>query len=208
MSIKVTALDLDRIVQNALLFADKNANRLREVLFIIEGSIVTVYACDDYFVISDSLEIQENPTNGRFTLSVEDLEILGKWIKQDKKVVHKYQISIQQKFTGTLFECDETSTDEESDNIFLNHASDHTELWERVHAMLDLNRPLITANGFLVRPERFMKLSRFKAPKEAPIAFRFVDVRGTMIIQFKLGTTLFGAIIPVFEEYVQEEFLW
>lgn len=208
MALKVTAFDLDRVVQNVNLYSDPKAMRLQEVLFHPIGDKIHVYACDDYVALTDSLDIQEGTLKEDFTLTVQDLDKLGDWIKKDKKVVHKYDIEIRPKFTGMIFECNETSTEEISDNIFFTYAKVNEGGWEIVKELLDLENQPETGHSFSVRPERLAKLARVKADKEAPIAMRFVDVRGMMIIQFKKGETAYGAIMPVREEYVQEEFLW
>lgn len=208
MAVKIPALDIDRIVQNALLYADSKAMRLTDVLFNGNGESVSIFACDDYIAITDTGTLTEGKLDESFTISVDDLDKLGDWIKKDKKVVHKYDISIRRKMTGVIFECDETSSDDESDNIFLSYSLENKQAWDIVMELLSSDNEVVVCDGFSVRPERLAKLARVKADKEAPIAMRFVDVRGLMIIQFKKGETAHGAIMPVKEEYVREEFLW
>lgn len=208
MAVKIPAPDLDRVVQNCLLYADSKALRLNDVLFEGNGESISVYSCDDYVTLKDTAPLSEGLFLNSFSLSVSDVDALGDWIKKDKKVVHKYEISLRRKMTGIIFECDETSTDEDSDNIFLRYTNDQNEAWEIVKELLSLENARLNSGGFSVRPERLAKLARVKADKDAPISMRFVDVRGLMIIQFKKGESAYGAIMPVKEEYVREEFLW
>lgn len=208
MGVKVSAVDLDRIVQNINLYTDPKAMRLREVLFTPVGDILHIFACDDYVAITDSLEIQEGTLKQEFTLTVEDLDSLGDWIKKDKKVVHKYELEIRPKFRGVIFESPDTSSDELSDNVYYSYGPVNSGSWDVVMELLSTENEMLDTYGFSLRPERLAKLARIKADKEAPISLRFVDVRGKMIIQFKKGTTAYGAIMPVDESVVQEEFLW
>jgi hypothetical protein len=206
--VKIPAAELDRLVQNALLYSDPKAMRLQEVLFETPGDgNLYVFACDDYVAVSDyaffDLRVRKFP----FAFSIPDLEVLGDWIKKDKKVVHKFGITIQPKMTGVIFECDETSTDEESDNIFLSDQKP-SELWGTVFEILNLDLEGFYAPDWAIRPERLVKLARLKAAKEAPIVIRGVELKQKFLVQFKKGSSIVGAIMPVDQSYVDEDFLW
>lgn len=206
MSFKVPAPELDRVIQNVLLYADPKAMKLNEILFVFSGAQLRVYSCDDYVTVCDSLTTDLG-LDYVFSLKIEDVDKLGDWIKQDKKVVHKYSITLQKKMTGMLFECEDTSTDDESDNIFLSEIIP-SEAWDLVFQLLDEDAERRMIGNFAIRPERLTKLARLKADKEAPIDQRGVDINGYLIIQFRKGSTLRGAIMPVTREKVKEEFLW
>lgn len=206
MSYKVAAADLDRVVQNVLLFADKKAVRLNEVFFYTNPDGLGVYSCDDYIALGDTLSA--DLANREFALSIEDAEALGDWIKKDKKVVHKYDIILRYKMTGIIFECDETSGEDDSDNIFFTYKTANQKAWDMVFQLLSEENEERLVQGFAIRPERLTKLARIKADKQAPIDVRGVDVNGHLIIQFRKGSTAVGAIMPVKREYVEEEFLW
>jgi hypothetical protein len=208
MAIKVPAFELDRVIQNILLFADSKATRLREVFFEPEGDFLNVYSCDDYVTLTDKLELTEGVLREKFSLSVPDVDSLGDWIKKDRKVVHKYDITLRPKFTGMVFESEEMSTEDGEDNIFLTYTVSNDSAWEIVKELICPENQVLEADHFYVRPERLAKLSRIKADREAPISMRFVDVRGLMVIQFKKGSTAYGAIMPVRPDKVREEFLW
>jgi hypothetical protein len=196
---KVNAKDLDRVVQNALEYADDKAVRLHEVLFIFTADSLTVLSCDDYIAVKDSLEADLHPNE--FALTIPDTEKLGVWIKKDRKVVKKADIDIRFKMTGIIFESDD-------DNIFLSYKSITKDAWELVMILLDPELEPVVFEDFAVRSERLVKLGKLRADKEAPIHIRPVDINGNLILQFKKGTTLIGAIRPVDLDYVQEEFLW
>ena len=205
---KIPAPDLDRIVQNALLYADPKAMRVREVLFDTPGNgNLYVYSFDDYVVVRDyapyDLLLKKDP----FSFSIEDVETLGTWIKMDKKVVHKYEITIIPKMTGLVFECDDTSSDEESDSIFVSYF-DPSEVWDTIFETLDLDLDGFYAPDWAIRPERLVKLARLKADKEAPIVIRGVELKQKFLVQFKKGKSIVGAIMPVDQTYVDEDFLW
>ncbi len=208
MSFKVPALELDRVIQNVLHYADPASIGVREIFFVVSTKGIQCFSCDDYVTVSDSLSSDLDVVPFEFSLSIEDTEALGAWIKKDKKVVHKYDIIIQQKMTGVLFECDETSTDDESDNMFFSILQPSYEAWDLVMRLLNEELETIEGSGFALRPERLVKLARLKADREAPIDMRFTSLNGVFFVQFKKGSTITGAIMPVKRSKVKEEFLW
>lgn len=203
---KIPAQELDRIIQNSLLFCDKKAIRLNEILLSFTPDVVYAYSCDDYVAVSDSLEYEDGFTQD-MSIPVADAEKLGEWIKKDRKTVHKYDITIRPKFTGIIFGCDETSSEDEDDNIFITYKAP-SDSWNLVKILLDPSASEVSYYGFAIRPERLTKLSRLKADKEAPIDLRGVKVNDHFIVQFRRGETLVGAIMPVTRQAVREEFLW
>lgn len=205
---KIPALDLDRIIQNALLYADPKAMRVREVLFDTPGDgNLYVYSFDDYVAVVDSTPCDLLLRKDPFSFTIEDIEALGTWIKKDKKVVHKYEIDIRTKMTGLLFECDETSSDEDSDNIFIADRAP-SEVWDTIFETLNLDLEGFYIPDWAIRPERLVKLARLKADKEAPIVIRGVALRHKFLIQFKKGRSIVGAIMPVDQDLVDEDYLW
>lgn len=207
ITIKIKAGDLDRLIQNALLFTDEKAIRLHQVLFVIENDKLQIFSIDDFVSVTDSCDVVDQVPQV-FALTIADVDYLGEWVKKDKKVVHKYDIIIQPKFTGMLFECEETSPEDESDNIFFNYDPVDEEAWDLVEQLLDVNLENHPIESFAVRGERVSKLWRLKADKEAPIDFRIVNINSWLIVQFMKGDTLRGAIMPIRREMVREEFLW
>lgn len=198
---KIPAPDLDRLVQNVLLYSDKKAIRLQEVFFVFGGETLSAYACDDYIAVGDSIPLEEYYQIPEMAFTVADTEKLGEWIKKDKKVVHKTDIEVKRKMTGFLFDADD-------DSIFINDIAPNFEAWDLVFDLLsEENRPMMILD-YAVRPERLVKLARLKSDKEAPLHFRGVDINGHLIVQFKKGATCVGAIMPVDKSYVKEEFLW
>lgn len=205
---KIPALDLDRVIQNVLLYADPKAVRLQEVLFETPGDgNLYVYSCDDYVAVSDYTPIDLPIKKYPFSFSIEDVDALGTWIKKDKKVVHKYDIIVRPKMTGVIFECEDTSSDEDSDNIFLSEQAP-SELWDTVFEIIDLDLEGFYAPDWAIRPERLVKLARLKADKEAPIIIRGVELKKKFLVQFKKGRSIVGAIMPVDQTYVDEDYLW
>lgn len=204
---KIPAQELDRIIQNVLLFSDKKALRLNEVLLSFTPDTVHAYSCDDYVAVSDSLTYSDG-FNKEFCLTVSDAELLGEWIKKDRKTVHKYDIIIRPRFTGLIFECEETSSEDGSDKLFFEYGEPNEQAWKLVKILLDTSATEVSYYGFAIRPERLTKMSRFKAHKDAPIDLRGVDINDHLIVQFRRGDTLVGAIMPVRREVIREEFLW
>jgi hypothetical protein len=207
ISIKIVAGELERLLHNALLYADEEAMRLQQILLVFGEETLQVYACDDYVAVTDSAELYDG-RDLEVSLSIEDAKALVSWVKENKKIIHKYDIIIRPKMTGIIFECDETSTDEESDNLFFSDRLGNSEAWELVMQLLEPDQDIVYIKSFLIRPERISKSWRLKADKEAPIAFRGIDINGNNLIQFKKGETIVGCIMPVKPEYVEEKFLW
>lgn len=205
ISIKVPAPELDRLLQNVLLFSDKKAMRLNEILFESQNNQLYGYSCDDYVAVSDWIDLDGVVRSYPFAFSIDDVEALAEWVKKDKKVVHKYDIIIRPKMTGIIFECEDTSTDEESDNIFLTEIVP-SKNWNVVFEILNLDLP--TRLVFASRPERVSKLWRLKADKEAPLDFRYTELDNKDLYQIKKGSSLVAAIMPVDRSKVNEEYLW
>jgi hypothetical protein len=207
VGIKVPAPELDRLIQNALLYADEKAMRLNEILLHSKDDRLYIYSCDDYVAVSDWTVLPGVVRKSPIAFTISDIDKLAEWIKKDKKVVHKYDITVQPKMTGVIFECEDTSSDDESDNIFLSDIVP-SENWSVVHKILDLELDGFYIQDWAIRPERLSKLWRLKANKEAPISIRGVTLSDRLLIQFKKGRTLVGAIMPVDQSYVDEDFLW
>lgn len=204
---KIPAPELDRVIQNVLLFADEKAMRLNEIFFVASEDLGFVsFSCDDYVAVTDSCPADFHLKE--FALTISDVDKLGEWIKKDKKVVHKFDIDIRPKMTGIIFECIDTSTDEESDNLFFSYVIPNYSSWDTVFDILNEENPGMSIPSFAIRPERLSKLWRLKADKEAPIHLRGVELKDKLLIQFKKGKTLRGAIMPVDLDYVAEEYRW
>lgn len=202
MTVELSIVDFDRVVQNLLLYTDKKAIRLREVFFMVEGNTIYGFACDDYVAVSDTLKFEGDPVKKEFSMTIETLELLGEWIKKDKKVVHK------QKAKVTFFNTYIKTKDEEGNIEKFKISTDNLDQWDLVFDMLDIDQELQMILDVTLRPERVAKLARLKADKEAPLAFRGIDFRGRLLLQFKKGYTIIGVLMPVQNEFVIEEFLW
>lgn len=199
--LEVLAPDLDRVIQNALLYTNKKALRLREVLVEVAEGKLSVFACDDYIAVVDVLEIPDQSVNKSFSLGVDVVEELGEWIKKDKKVVHKSKLKLS--FFNTY-----VKIKDEENEIRKSEYLEPADEWDLVKELLDLTAPGMMIPDFAVRPDRFAKIARLKADKEAPLMFRGIDINGHLVLQFKKGRSLVGAAMPIRQEYIDEEFLW
>lgn len=196
---KISAKELDRVLQNALEFGNEGEVRLNEILFVFSTDNLSVLSCDDYVAVVDRVDgdFYENT----FSLTIPDAKRLGAWIKTDRKTVKKVDIEVRYKMTGIIFEV-------EDDSFFVSWRGPKMEGWNLVFQLLEEDHPDVMFDGFAIRPERLTKMSKLRADKEAPIDLRAIDINGHLIVQFRLGHTLRGAIRPVDTDYVQEEFLW
>lgn len=201
---KVPAGEFDRIVQNAILYTNIKSPRLQEVRFVLLGDSLHVYATDDYILVTDSCIVEgaEKPLD--FSLSIEDVKKLGEWIKEDKKVVHKSTIEV--KFKHTLFELSSQDSDREVSFSFLKEPA--YKAWDFLFDLMSEENEQVPVFSVAYRPDRMAKLARLKADKEAPIDMRGVDVNGHLVVQFKLGDTITGVIVPVDRSKVDDRFLW
>ncbi|MET0466970.1 MAG: hypothetical protein ABW007_27675 [Chitinophagaceae bacterium] len=199
--IEVLAPDINRVVENALLYTNKKAIRLQEVFFVVNDGKFQVFACDDYIAVGDWFEIDSKDSK-EFALSVEDAEKFLAFIKKDKKVVHKSTIKVQ--FYSTYVKL---TSDDEAEKFEYTEPS--YDAWDLVFQMLaEEDQDLKPVLEFAVRPDRWAKMAQLKADKEAPLVFRGIDINGFLLLQFKKGLSLIGAAMPIDMSYVQEEFLW
>lgn len=205
VTVSVTAPELNKFLENILLYADKKALHLREVLFTFYGDKIQCHSCDEYVAVTDSIEVDGKALeNGKeFALSVEKTEKLLEWVKKDKKVVHKSVIKISFMKTLVKFE----SPDFDGD-IKLDYEEASWDRWNAVLNLLDEDHEPEMIPTYSVNPERFAKLARLKSDKDAPVVFRAIRPYDTMVLQFKKGVNLRGAVMPIDDAYVQEEFLW
>jgi hypothetical protein len=201
--VKIEAKELNKLLENVLLFTNKKAVGLQEVFFAPVGDTLSAYSCDDYISLGDSVKVLETDPKAReFVLSIEDAESLLAWVKKDKKVVHKNDIQIR--FYNTYLKVDSEGDMEKF--TFVKEPA--FERWDLVFQLLDEDQVLVPFSDFAVRPERLVRMGQIKAEKEAPIHLRGFDINGHLLVQFKKGKTVVGAIRPVDTSYVSEEFLW
>lgn len=206
--IQVTAPDLDRIVQNALLFVNDKSVFLDEVFLTVLEGRVYVYSCDDYVGFTDSCEVTDGSEEIDIYLTIADAKKLGEWVKKDKKVVHKYDVKLHKKFTGVRFECPDAPEGDDQE-LFLPFASKIPEQFLFLSAAT--SREALTStipSFFALRPERVSRLARIKADKESPLDFRGITMNGKDILQFRIGYTATGCIMPVDRSKVDDGFLW
>ncbi len=203
-TVSVTAPELNKLLENILLYADKKALHLREVLFVIYSSKIQMFSCDEYVAVTDTLDFDSGDAVGReFALSIVNAEKLLEWVKKDKKVVHKSVIKIT--FLKTLVKFESPDFDGE---IRLDYEEPAWDRWNAVMNLLDESHEPEMIPTYSVNPDRFAKLARLKSDKEAPVVFRAIRPYGTMVLQFKKGVNLRGVVMPIDDAYVQEEFLW
>lgn len=200
---KIEAKELNKLLENVLLFTNKKAVGLQEVFFTLVGDTLSAYSCDDYISLGDSVKVVETDSKGKeFVLSIEDAEKLLTWVKKDKKVVHKNDIQIR--FYNTYLKADSEGDTEKF--IFVKEPA--FDKWNLVFQLLDEDQSLAPFYDFAVRPERLVRMGQIKAEKEAPIHMRGFDINGHLLVQFRKGKTVVGAIRPVDTSHVSEEFLW
>lgn len=202
-TVSVPANDLNVLLENILLYTDKKANHLREVLFVFTSRGIQAFACDEYVAITDILNVDCGESSREFALSIEDVEAFLAWVKEDKKTVHKTELEL--KFKHTVL----TGKSNDYESTF--QANYRKPLWNNWNVVLELlseDHPETSEMRFNLNPNRLAKLDRLKADKEAPVAFRWIDIRGKIGLQFKKGHTVKGFFQPVDDEYVKDEFLW
>jgi hypothetical protein len=202
-TVSVQANNLNTFLENILLYADKKGMHLREVLFVFTSSGIQGFACDDYVALTDILDVDCGKSSREFSLAIEDVEKFLAWVKEDKKTVHKTVLTL--KFKHTVLTAKSDDYDSEFQASYLKPA---WEKWDLVLNLLSEEHPEVSEMRFNLNPSRLAKMNQIKADKEAPVAFRWVDVDGTIGLQFKKGQTVKGLFQPVDDEFVKEEFLW
>lgn len=203
MEVLVTAPELNKLLENILQYADKKAIHLREVLFVATVKGIQAFSCDEYVAITDTCPAEGSIPAREFSLPIKEVEDLLEWVKKDKKVVHKSIIKI--KFLKTLwkFYCDDYDGDFKAD-----YAEPSWDRWNIVLDLLSEEQEESAAACFNLNPARLARLNALKADKDAPVAFRWISIHDTMVLQFKKGSTLVGAFQPIEDRFIQEEFLW
>lgn len=201
---KILAPDFDRILQNALLYVNPKSPRLVEVFFVIGPDRIDIFATDDYVVITDSAPLLEGGPAREVALSIEDVKELAEWVKEDKKVVHKSEIEIDLKHT--LMQLSSQDSERELVERFIKEPA--FDGWNFMFELLSEEADPRDFGVMAVRPDRLAKLARLKADKEAPVDLRGVNIRGHLGVQFRLGDTITGCIVPVDRSYVDDRFLW
>lgn len=202
-TVSVPANELNVLLENILLYTDKKANHLREVLFVFTSEGIQAFACDEYVAITDLVNVDCGGSSREFALSIQDVEAFLAWVKEDKKTVHKTELEL--KFKHTVL----TGKSNDYDSTFqADYQKPIWDNWNVVLTLLDETLPETSEMRFNLNPNRLAKLDRLKADKEAPVAFRWVDVDGKIGLQFKKGHTVKGFFQPVDDEYVRNEFLW
>lgn len=201
---KILAPDFDRILQNALLYVNPKSPRLVEVFFVFGSDRIDIFATDDYVVITDSAPLTEGGIPKEIALSIESAKELAEWVKEDKKVVHKSEIEIDLKLT--LMHLSSNDSDRELSISYVKEPA--YKGWDFMFELLSQEVELRDFGVMAVRPERLAKLARLKADKEAPVDLRGVNIRGHLGVQFRLGDTITGCIVPVDRSYVDDRFLW
>lgn len=204
MTMKILAPELDRVVQNILLYVNPKSPNLTEVFFTFLHGRLNAYCSDDYVTITDSCEVDSTDKPTEFVLSIADVKKLGEYIKLDKKVVHKSVVELN--FKHTLVKVSSNDSDTEETFSFVKEPA--YPLWDIVMELLneEAEEHFIMVNAF--RPERLAKLARLKADKEAPVDMRGVVIRDCHFVQFRYGETITGCIKPVDRSYVDDNFLW
>lgn len=202
-TVSVQANNLNTFLENILLYTDKKGLHLREVLFVFTSSGIQGFACDDYVALTDLLDVDCGESSREFSLPIEDVEKLLAWVKEDKKTVHKTNLTL--KFKHTVLTGESEDYDSEFQANYLKPAWDR---WDLVLNLLSEEHPETSEMRFNLNPSRLAKMNQIKADKEAPVAFRWVDIDGTIGLQFKKGHTVRGLFQPVADEFVKEEFLW
>lgn len=199
---RILAPELDRIIQNALLFVNEKSVRVTHVFFTILDNKLRVYSTDDYVAITDSASL-EGPSRW-FEFTIEDVKKLGEWIKKDKKVVHKSEIVLKFKHTLVNFSC----SDFDEDISISIPSESQADALNFIFELLDPEAYEVSIPLLAIKPERLTKMARIKADKEAPIDLRGVEVRGHTLVQFRRGDTVTGCIKPVDRSKVDDRFLW
>lgn len=201
---KTTAPELDRVIQNILLYVNEKSVRVTHVFFTVLEDTLSAYSTDDYIAITDSLRPEEIDWWGFTEFPIDDIKKLGEWIKKDKKVIHKSEISI--KFKHTLVNFSSQDSDEDLSISFAKESQE--DALRFIFELLAEDADSIPTYNWAIKPERLAKLARIKADKEAPLDLRGVDIRGHLLVQFKRGDTVIGCINPVDRSKVHDRFLW
>lgn len=198
--LKINADDLARVCKNAMMFANPKSLWLPgEILFEIEGKTLKVFACDDYFAITDSAELTTGSAQTFFVLNVRDIQgytkdkVKHEGLEEFARRHKKEEIQISFGTTGVDFDSNEES-------ISLDFGEFREDNWYIVDGLINSDEVHpVSIYGFESNPERYAKLSQLKYDKEAfGIIWNFVQTEaGNLLVRFSVGSTLRGVIRPL-----------
>lgn len=198
--IKIAAEDLARVCNNAMMFANPKSLYLPgEILFLLNGDMLEVFACDDYFAITDSAPVTPHDPNV-FVLGLNDIKGYTKdkekheGLEEFARKAKKDDIRIVFDPVGDIsFASDEAAISFENKEYRENN-------WDIVEGLIysDEVTP-VPVTGFRSNPERYAKLSQLKYDKaNHGIEWKFVQTQaGHLLVRFEIGPTLKGVIRPL-----------
>lgn len=199
---QVSGEELAKLVYNAYQFVNPKSIYLPgELLFMVDQNALRVYSCDDYIAYTETIPVVESGGKMQFVMSLESAKSLEKFARENKK----YAIEIAKKMKDAVFY---QVSDEEDNALNAPLGEERNETWDIVDALLFETCPRETPGDYYTRPERVANLSKLKVPKEAPLGWRHVNLNGSHLIRFRLGTNVNGVIKPVDPSDIQSEYLW
>jgi hypothetical protein len=178
-----------------------------EIFFLLSGDMLEVYACDDYFAVTDTAIVTEHD-NTSFVLSLNDVKGYTKnkehveGLEEFARRMKKEEIAISTDSSSVTFMAD-------MEALTFQKGTYREENWDIVEGLIysDEVTP-VRIDGFRSNPERYAKLSQLKYDKKKfGIEWKFVETKtGVLLIRFEVGPSLKGVIRPL-EESQEGDFV-
>jgi len=182
----IQAEDLHRLLYNAILFSDKKSAVDGDILFVLTGNSLAVYATDDHVAITDVCVVEGGPGAAEFLVPLETAKELEKGLRG----------------------CTDLA-----DPPAGRSWRDERDFWYTVIDLVhgrqfsDFSYDEVT---FAVNPDRMRKFSLIKTPgrTDYPLDFKFGwnDTLEREVLPFKIGPSVRGVLAPVLRGIIREKF--
>lgn len=210
LDFEVKGTDLAKVLTNVSLWHDPGVGYTGGHMFIQSFALtnqVAFYASDGYVAAMDEVTVSYldkdrgsawNSFNFLLTEGEVDLLLLAARAVKTKTIT--LSIRSGQLMIPYTFERDEKGKailSEVEGNTLVGTSSEEPEWVNFLEEAIEGNEEPVNCSGFLIRPERWLKLSRVKADKDAPIAVKFIEPwneNAPAVALIKIGDTFRAAV--------------
>lgn len=200
MKIEIKGTELVRVLTNVNLWLDETP-----AVFYICPLGIFVHGTDDYLAVMDWCPVRLDPPTAEiwFELHAEDFDVLltaAREVKSKDLSVDVTPGSLVVPYHVERDEKDKIVLTEGSSSL-VTHEADEFSGWLEIFSEAMDTDCVKMERGFAIRAERWLKLCRVKAEKDAPIDVRFLPDRMAAI---KIGSS-FRALVRFLDRGIAKE---
>ncbi len=192
--LSVDAVRFNQLLWNATLFTNKTGATEGRVFFSLrvgEHWDITMFACDDFIVVQDSIPFgiteQENAVviePLQFTMSLADVKELEKQTREFKE-----------QFIFTIV--DDALSYTSGDDVHEFPFEGPSQVWGYLIEVAEAGQQFsadFTGTTFYINPDRLKQIPRMKIDGDHPLAFRYGRFEDQQMIGFRYGPLVRGTI--------------